>query len=75
MIRKRAYTGKDGNFTRLSFVNAHDGLSPFAMMDIDEDAVAKFNDEDALLDAASLVSIADLRLLWSRLQVVVPVKA
>ena len=75
VIRKRAWTGRDGNVSRPSLVNALDGLSPFAMMDMDEDAVARFNDEDALLDAASLVSVADLRSLRSRLQAVVPVEA
>ena len=74
-IRKRAWTGKEGNISRPSLVNALDGISPFAMLDMDEDAVANFNDEDALLDAASLVSVADLRSLRQRLKAVVPVEA
>ena len=73
-IRKRAWTGKEGNVTRPSLINALDGISPFAMMDMDEDAVACFNDEDALLEAASLVSVADLRALRQRLKAVVPVE-
>ena len=74
-IRKRAWTVKEGNISRPSLVNALDGISPFAMLDMDEDAFANFNDEDALLDAASLVSVADLRLLRQRLKAVVPVEA
>ena len=74
-IRKRAWTGRDGNVTRPSLINALEGLSPFAMMDMDEDAVATFNDEAALLDAASLVSVGDLRALRQRMTAVVPVEA
>ena len=74
-IRKRAWTGKDGNISRPSLVNAMDGISPFTMIDMDEDAVARFNDEDALLDAASLVSVADLRALRKKFTPVVPAEA
>jgi len=49
MIHKRARTGKDGHTKRPSLVNAMEGLSPFAMFDIDADAVALFNDEDTLI--------------------------
>ena len=74
-IRKRAWAGKDGNITRPSLVNAMDGLSPFTMMDMDEDVVAAYNDEDALLDAASLVSVADLRAMRKKFKAVVPAEA
>uniref|UniRef100_A0A7S2R2L1 Uncharacterized protein n=1 Tax=Eucampia antarctica TaxID=49252 RepID=A0A7S2R2L1_9STRA len=37
MIMKRAWTGKDGNINRPSLVHAMDGLSPFTMLDPNED--------------------------------------
>ena len=75
MIRKRAWCGTDGNISRPSLVNAMEGLSPFAMQDMDEDAVAHFNDENALLDSASLVSVADIRALRKKVKLSVPTEA
>ena len=75
MIWKRAWAGKDGNISRPSLINAMEGLSPFAMLDMDEDAVAQINDEDALLDAASLISVADLRALRQRMKISIPEEA
>ena len=37
MAMKRAWTGKDGNINRLSLLHAMDGLSPFTMLDFNED--------------------------------------
>jgi hypothetical protein len=75
MIRKRAWCGTDGNISRPSLVNAMEGLSPFAMQDMDENAVAHFNDENALLDSASLVSVADIRALRKKVKLSVPTEA
>ena len=44
-------------------------------MDIDEDTVANFNDEDVSLDAPSLVSVSDLRALHGRFKAIVLVEA
>ena len=60
MIIKRACTGKDGNINRLSLLHAMDRLSPFTMLYISEDEVALLNNEDYLINSASLVSVADL---------------
>ena len=57
MILKRAWSGKDGNITRPSLVYAMEGLSPFPMLDLNEDEVAQIHDEDDLLTHVSLVRI------------------
>lgn len=75
MIRKRAWTRKDGNISRPSLVNAMEGLSPFAMVDMDKDMVARYNDEDELLDAASLVSVEELRALKKKRTLTIPEEA
>ena len=75
MIRKRAWCGNDGNISRPSLVNAMEGISPFAMVDMDEDAVARFNDEAALLESASLVSVADIRAVRKKMKLSVPSEA
>ena len=61
MVMKRAWTGKDGNINRPSLMHAMDGLSPFTMLDLNEDQVALLNAEQDLLNTASVVRIADLR--------------
>ena len=61
MMVKRAWTGKDGNINRLSLLHAMDGLNLFAMIDLNKDQVARLNEEQDLLNTASLVSVADLR--------------
>ena len=61
MVVKRAWAGKDGNINRPSLLHAMDGLSPFAMIDLNEDQVAMLNEEQDLITSASLVSVADLR--------------
>jgi len=69
MILKRAWTGKDGKSIRPSLMHAMEGLFPFMMLDFNEDAVAQINDEDNLLNYASLVSIKDLKALGSNVNV------
>ena len=63
MILKRQWTGKDGNITRPSMATSNEGLSPFAVLDLDEDAVARINDADDALARASLMTFQDLKKL------------
>ena len=72
MIVKRAWTGKDGNINRPSLIHAMEGLTPFAMLDLNEDQVAHINDELDLLNRASQVSVADLRGQRSKLEISIP---
>lgn len=58
---KRSWIGNYGNETFSSFVHAMEGLSPLSMLDLDKDQIAALNDEDDLLNFASLVSVHDLR--------------
>ena len=74
MVVKRAWTGKDGNITRPSLLHAMDGLTPFAMLDLNEDQVAMLNEEQDLLNSASLVSVVDLRGQRSKIKISIPVE-
>ena len=38
-IMKCSWNGKDGNINHLSLVYSKDGISPFTMMDLNEDGV------------------------------------
>ena len=69
MVMKRAWTGKDGNINRFSLLHAMGGLSPFTMLDLNEDQVALLNDEQDLLKTASLVSISDLRVQRNKIKI------
>ena len=75
MIMKQSCNGKDGNINRLSLVHAMDGMSPFTMLDLNEDEVALLNDEQDLLNTASLVSVEDLRLQRRKLKICIPLEA
>ena len=72
MIMKRSWAGKYGNINHPSLVNAMDGLSPFTMLDLNEDEVALINDEQDLLNTASLVSVEDIRLQRRKLNICIP---
>ena len=48
------------------------GLTPFAMLDLNEDQVAHINDELDLLNRASQVSVANLRGQRSKLKISIP---
>jgi hypothetical protein len=72
MILKRQWTGKDGNITRPSMATACEGLSPFAVLDLDEDAVARINDADDALTRASLMTFQDLKVLKNANKAQVP---
>ena len=61
MIMKRAWTGKDGNANCPLAVHTMEGLSPFTMLDLNEDEVARLNHESDLLTSASMVRVDGLR--------------
>ena len=75
MIMKISWTGRGENVTRPSLVHAIEGLSPFAIMDIDEDQVALLNAEGYLINSASLVSVNNLRAQRKQMKISVPVDA
>ena len=52
-----------------------EGLSPFTMLDLDEDQVALLNDEEDLINSASLVRVNDLRARRKKMNISVPVDA
>ena len=52
-----------------------DGLSPFTMLDLNEDKVSWLNDEQDLINSAPLVSVADLRVQHNKLQICIPTEA
>ena len=58
-VVKRSWTGKDGNINRPSLLHAMDGLTPFSMLDLNEDQAASLNDEHDLINKSSMVSFAD----------------
>ena len=75
MAVKRAWTGKDGNINKPSFVNAMDGLSPFICASMDEDEVACINTQDKMIDSASSVTMQDLAKVKKALKASVPDEA
>ena len=52
-----------------------DGLSPFSMLDLNEDQVAIINDEQDLFNRASQVSVAELRGQRNQLKITIPAEA
>jgi len=72
MVQKRMWVGKEGNTSRQSIIHAIDGLSSFFMLDFLENEVASINDEEDLLNQASLVSVKYLRLFRRRIIFSVP---
>ena len=75
MVTTRAWTGKDVNINRPSLMHAMDGLSPFTMLDLNEYQAALLNDEQELLNTASLVSVSDIRVQRNKIKISIPVKA
>ena len=72
MVLKRDWTGKDGNITRPSMANSGEGLSIFAMLDMDEDEVAQINEADDAINRASLLTFQDLQKLKNARKAKVP---
>ena len=54
-----------------------EGLSPFALLDLDLDLdeVERLNDEDGILNTASLVSVKEIRTLRKKMKICVPTEA
>ena len=72
LIAKLSWTGKDGNINRTSILHAIDGLTPFSMLDLNENQVVLLKDEQDLLNRASQVIVADLRVQRNKLKVTIP---
>ena len=72
MIMNRSWNGKDGNINRPLLIHRMEGLTLFAMLDLNKDQVATLNEEQDLLNTASLVSVADLRGQRGKLKVTIP---
>jgi hypothetical protein len=66
---------KDGNINRPSLLHAADGLSPFLVLDLDEDEVAQINDDSDVLMQASNITMADIRRLKTKFKPKVPESA
>lgn len=75
MALKRNWAGKDGNIKRPSLIHAADGLSPFLVIDLDEDEVANINDESEALAQASNITVADIQKLKKKFVPKVPASA
>ena len=75
MVMKQAWTGKYGNIYHSSLLHTMDGLLPFTMLDLNEDQVALLNDDQDLLNMASLVSISDLRVQRNKIKISIPAEA
>ena len=74
-INKRNWLGKDGNIKRPSLINACEGISPFVVLDLDEDEVAKINETEDALTRASTVTIQDITNLKKKQTPKIPASA
>jgi hypothetical protein len=74
-FNKRNWLGKDGNIKRPSLLNASEGLSPFIVLDLDEDEVARINDTEDALTRASTVTMQDITNLKKKLTPKIPTSA
>ena len=72
---KLSWNGKDGKTNRLSMIHAMDGLTLFGIQDLNEDEVSCLNDEQEILNLASLVSVSDLRTQRNKMKILVPKNA
>jgi hypothetical protein len=72
MISKRNWCGKESNTRRPSILNATEGLSPFIVLDLDEDEVAKLNYDDDAFNAASHTTVDDILKLRRKARAKVP---
>jgi hypothetical protein len=74
-INKRNWLGKDGNVKRPSLLNATEGLSPFIVLDLDEDEVARINYAEDAIEQASSVTLEDITSFRKKVQPKVPTTA
>ena len=72
MALKRNWTGKDGNIKRPSLLHAADGISPFLVLDLDEDEVATINEDAEAMQAASYITFEDIKSFKKKIQAKVP---
>jgi hypothetical protein len=72
MISKRNWCGKESNTRRPSILNATEGLSPFIVLDLDEDEVARLNYDDDAFNAASHTTVDDILKLRRKARAKVP---
>jgi hypothetical protein len=72
MISKRNWCGKESNTKRPSILNATEGLSPFIVLDLDEDEVAKLNYDDDAFNSASHTTVDDILRLRRKARARVP---
>ena len=72
MALKRSWVGKDGNIRRPSLIHATDGLSPFVCLELDEDEVARINEDEDTLQRASHITFQDLKNFKTKMTAKVP---
>jgi hypothetical protein len=72
MALKRNWTGKDGNIKRPSLLHAADGISPFLVLDLDEDEVATINEDAEAMQSASYITFEDIKSFKKKIQAKVP---
>ena len=72
MVNKRSWMGKDGNIRRPSLLNAMEGLSPFIVVDLDEDQVADINEADEAASKATHVTLQDIKNMKKKMKASVP---
>ena len=61
MVVNREWLGKEGNFTRPTYLTCMEGISPFAMKDYSDDSIALINTEDGHLEDATHITVSDRR--------------
>ena len=72
MAAKRNWLGNEANVDCPSLVNASEGLSPFVVLDLNEDEVAALNAEDDAIASASSVTASELQATHSKRKATVP---
>ena len=72
MVNKRNWCGKESNSKRPSLLNATEGLSPFIVLDLDEDQVAILNYNDDAITSASHTTVDDILRMKKRATAKVP---
>jgi hypothetical protein len=72
MAVKRKWLGGESNVECPSYSNATDGLSPFILLDLNEDEVADLNADDEAVALASSVTPNELKALKLRQKAIVP---
>jgi hypothetical protein len=61
MVESRNWLGNEANVDCPSYVNAGEGISPFMVLDLNEDEVAALNKEFEAIAEATLVTASELR--------------